>query len=291
MPSDISRRAFFELAGGVVVAGAGGTLLAACGGGGSSSRAASTTNPFTDQPLIVSSDLYASTRPQRLAFTMFSGNGTPDAGRPARIALGPGGGALGPFMPATPRGKGLDQFRGVYTVDATLPKAGKWAALVQYGGHQLSLPFDVAAKPVVVTVGEPAPRAASPTNAHPLGAKHVCTRQPPCPLHTKSLADLVGRGRSVGLLFATPQYCTTRYCGQVLDALLPLVPKYAAHVDFVHCEIYLDSPAGSVIPTVDAWKLPSEPWFFAIDGDGVVRARLDGAFDQTEMDEALRALS
>ena len=73
------------------------------------------------------------------------------------------------------------------------------------------------------------------------------------------------------LLFATPAYCQTHYCGQVLDALLPLVPAYSAKADFVHCEIYESGPTGPQISTVDTWNLPSEPWFFAIDGKGIVR--------------------
>ncbi len=291
MPSDLSRRGFLGLAGGVAVAGAASSLLAACGSS-KSTVPVSTTNPFNDQPAVVSSDLYASPLPQRLAFTVKSITGEPDAGRPARIALAaPGGGELGPFVPATPRAKGLGTFRGVYTIDAVLPKAGHWAALVEYDGRKLSLPLEVQPKAQTIIPGEAAPRAASPTFAHPLGTAHVCTRQPPCPLHTKSLSTLVGRGRPVALLFATPAHCQTAYCGQVLDALLPLVPRYSEHVDVVHCEIYLDSPAGAYIPTVDAWNLPSEPWFFGIDSRGVVRARLDGAFDQTEMDDVLRSLS
>jgi hypothetical protein len=242
---------------------------------------------------VVSSDLYASPIPQRLAFTVLSSTTTdPDAGKPARVALAaPGGGRLTPFVDATARAKGLGTFRGIYTVDATLDKAGAWNALIDYNGQKLSLAFEVAKTPQVVTIGEPAPRAPSPTIAHPLGVTRACTRTPPCPLHTKSLATLVGRGRPVALMFATPAYCQTHYCGQVLDALLPLVPAYSAKADFVHCEIYQRGPTGPEISTVDAWNLPSEPWFFAIDGDGIVRARLDGAFDQDEMHQAIARLT
>jgi hypothetical protein len=293
VPAVPSRREFLGLAGGIAVAGVGSSLLAACGT--SKSTTSMTISPLAVQPEIVSSDLYASAKPQRLAFTVLSAAGptaTPDAGKPARVALAPpGGGRVGPFVHATARAKGLGTFRGIYTIDATLPNAGTWNALVEYDGQKLALPLTVQKAARVVTIGEPAPRAPSPTVARPLGTKRVCTRSPACPLHTKSLSDLIGKGRPVGLLFATPAYCQTHYCGQVLDALLPLVPRYASKIDFVHCEIYLDTPVGPEISTVDAWKLPSEPWFFGLDGSGIVRARLDGAFDQTEMDDVVRALS
>jgi hypothetical protein len=292
VPAEISRRGFLELAGGVTIAGGGAALLAACGGGSSGGASPTTVSPFAAQPEVVSSDLYASPIPQRLAFTVLSSSGSPDAGKPARVALAaPGGGHLIPFVDATARAKGLGTFRGVYTIDATLAKAGVWTALVEYDGQKLTLPLQVEKKPQVVTIGAAAPRAASPTIAHPLGASRVCTRTPPCPLHKDSLATLVGRGRPVALLFATPAYCQTQYCGQVLDALLPVHTQYAAHVDFVHCEIYQDAPTGPQISTVDAWHLPSEPWFFGIDSHGIVRGRLDGAFDQDEMREIVAALS
>ncbi len=291
MHDAVSRRTFLEFVGGAAMVGGGAAFLAGCGGSKSSSTTTSI-SPLALQPRVVSSDLYASPTPQRLAFTVVTANNEPDAGKAARIALAaPGGGALSAFVPATARGKGLGQFRGVYTVDATLAKDGIWQAVVEYDGAQLALPLQVGTAPQVVTIGSKAPTAASPTKAKPLGAARLCTRTPACPLHTRSLDALVGKGRPVAVMFATPAYCQTSYCGEVLDAMLPLVPTYGAKVDFVHVEIYLDTPVGGYIPTVDAWKLPSEPWFFGIDGAGVVQARLDGAFDQTEMQTVVDALA
>jgi len=38
---------------------------------------------------------------------------------------------------------------------------------------------------------------------------------------------------------------------------------------------------------VRRWNLPTEPWAFAIDREGRVAARLEGAFSARELDEAL----
>jgi hypothetical protein len=92
-------------------------------------------------------------------------------------------------------------------------------------------------------------------------------------------------------MFATPARCQTRYCGPVLDTLLPLVPKYQDRIDFVHVEIYKNNQTTDVIPTVSAWGLEGEPWFFGVDGTGLVTARLDGAFDETEMRGVLDGLA
>ncbi len=40
-------------------------------------------------------------------------------------------------------------------------------------------------------------------------------------------------------------------------------------------------------PQVAAYKLPTEPWVFAIDRNGRVAARLEGAYSVTELDAAV----
>src|SRR5207302_272275 len=105
-----------------------------------------------------------------------------------------------------------------------------------------------------------------------------------------SLSDIVGKGKPVLVLFATPEFCQTAYCGQVLDALLTIAPLYEAKLDMVHVEIYQTDAQGPTISTVDAWHLPSEPWCFGVDRSGRITARLDSAFDRSEMRQVLDGL-
>ena len=128
-----------------------------------------------------------------------------------------------------------------------------------------------------------APVDPSPTPANALGVDPICTRNPVCPLHDRSLDTLVAKGRPVAVLFATPARCTSQYCGPVLDSLLPLVETYQDRVDVVHVDIFKNLQTDETSPTVTAWGLPSEPWLFGIDAAGVITARLDGAFGQDEM--------
>lgn len=282
----LSRREFLALS-------AGAAVLAACGSSGHADgprREPTTASPNALVPAVISADLYASPTPQRFAFTMLTENHQPRAGDPAEISLPSPAGSAGPFVAAVARGEGLPQFRGVYTIDATLPHAGAFVAKVRYLGKEYQLPFQVNDKPAAPIVGALAPKAASPTKAHPLGAQQICTRVPPCPLHRVSLSDVIGKGKPVLVLFATPEFCQTAYCGQVLDALLQIVPPYQAKVDVVHVEIYEKDPQGTLIPTVKAWNLQSEPWCFGVDGTGRITARLDSAFDAAEMRQILDGL-
>jgi hypothetical protein len=269
-----SRRRFLVLGGGAA-------LLAACG---------SHKSTFTEvAPGIVSMDLYASPEPQRFAFALLAKEGYA-SGKPARVAIAPPGRSPTTFVPAVARAKGLPDFRGVYTVMAKLDRAGIWRGVLDYEGKQTRFVFQVAAKPASPIAGGPAPRAASPTTLDPMGVHPICTRVPVCPLHTKSLKSIVGQGRPVAVMFATPARCQTRYCGPVLDTMLPLVKHYE-QIDFVHVEIYKNNETTDVIPTVAAWGLGGEPWLFGIDGKGIVTARLDGAFDGTEMQALLDDLA
>ena len=279
-PRSVSRRHFLALGGGAV-------LLAACG-----SKHASSTGPkFTEiAPGIVSIDLYVSPRPQRFAFDLTAKEGYA-SGRPASVAIAPPGAKPSTFIPAVARGKGLPEFRGVYSIMATLDHPGYWQGVLDYEGTKTPFAFQVGAKPVSPIPGSPAPRAASPTTLHTLGVDPICTRVPACPLHTTSLDTIIGKGRPVAVMFATPARCMTRYCGPVLDTFLRLRPGYAA-IDFVHVEIYKNNQTTDLISTVNAWgPLQGEPWLFGVDAKGLVTQRLDGAFDQTEMQSLLHDLA
>jgi hypothetical protein len=282
----LSRRRFLVLGGGAA-------LLAACGTSGSGKAAVTKpqSRTFTEvSPGIVSIDLYASPEPQRFAFALIAKEGFA-SGKPARVAFAPPGSSPTTFVPVVARAKGLPDFRGVYTVTTKFERAGIWRGVLDYQGKQTPFVFQVAAKPASPIAGVAAPRAASPTTRESMGVNPICTRDPVCPLHTKSLTSIIGGGRPVAVMFATPARCTSRYCGPVLDTMLPMVANYSDRIDFVHVEIYKNNQTTDVIPTVDAWGLGGEPWLFGVDGKGIVTARLDGAFDQREMKSLLDDLA
>ncbi len=269
-------------------------LLAACGGDDDTSVEATgpttTTDPNALTPGLLSSDLYASPQPQRLAFVVFTAKRASASGPPASITITPPKGSAGAPMPAKLHTEGLPDKRGVYVVEPTLAEVGVYKGTVDIAGQRLDLPFQVKAEAQAPVAGTAAPTAASPTTSDPMGVKPLCTRDPQCPLHQKSLADLVGKGRPVAVMFATPALCQTQYCGPVLDTLLPFASEYGDRIDFVHVEIYKDGTATNLVPTVETWNLASEPWLFGIDATGKVTARLDSAFASDEIKGLLDGL-
>jgi hypothetical protein len=283
-----SRRSFLALTGGAVV-------LAACGGGKSNSTAGgastSSTDPNALTPGLVSSDLYVSPTPQRFAFVVQTQQRAFASGGAASVSIKPPHGTTGASTNATLHTKGLPAKRGVYVIKPALPIAGIYTAYVQTRSQRIELPFQVKPAPESPAVGTSAPVAPSATVTKPLGVNPLCTRKPACPLHDRSLADLIGKGRPVAVMFATPALCQTQYCGPVLDTLLPYASQYRDRIDFVHVEIYKDTTGTTVAPTVQAWNLTSEPWLYGIDPQGKITARLDGAFASDEISALLAQLA
>ncbi len=232
--------------------------------------------------LVLSTDLYPSPAPQRFVFAIAKG-AKYASGPPARVAFVPPGGKEGTVLETSLFKQGLPKGRGIYVANATFDQPGVWRAVALTQGKQLSFAVQVKPAAEAPIVGAAAPRVASPTTTNHLGVKPICTRKPACPLHTVSLADVVGTGKPVAALFATPALCQSQYCGPVLDELLAAMTPYQSAVTFVHVEIYTSNRGATLAPTVQAWGLPGEPFLYTIDGGGTIKSRLDGAIGKQEI--------
>jgi len=279
----LSRRDLLRLGVGAGVATAGGVLVPSL-----------TDAAFAAQPLQAvkfSSDVYASPDAQRFSLVLIRPGvaGLPFVSGP-RVDVrfrGPGG-SWSPFTHLRLDTAGLPKRRGVYRMDAVFDQAGNWDVQTKIGGAVANtFVQDVKATAEAPIPGQAAPRAASPTTTDSLGVTPICTRVPPCPLHTVSLSDVIGTGKPVAVIFATPALCTSQFCGPVLDEVLKVMQPYQARVTFVHVDIYKDSTGTTTSPTVQAWNLPSEPWLFGVDGTGTITGRLDTAFGKAEIVDLL----
>ncbi|HET9441719.1 MAG TPA: hypothetical protein VFO65_00275 [Acidimicrobiales bacterium] len=138
--------------------------------------------------------------------------------------------------------------------------------------------------------GKPMISVPSPTTADALGVDPICTAEPACPLHDVSLDAALAEKRPLAVLFSTPARCQSRLCGPVLDTLLGQREAFADKVRFLHVEIYKARTGSALAPTVSAYNLAAEPVLFLAGADGVVRERIDNAFDRVEAKAALERL-
>jgi hypothetical protein len=95
--------------------------------------------------------------------------------------------------------------------------------------------------------------------------------------------------KPVALLFATPQLCQSRVCGPVTDVALQLQAEYGDRIEFIHQEVYVDNdPNAGLREPLAAFRLPTEPWLFVVDGRGRITARLEGSFGVAAFENALK---
>jgi len=282
-PSPLSRRAF--LTGAAVL-----SVGVACGKKKATGTTTTTVAGSGAQAALASSDLYAGAS-QRFAFGIVDpSHGIVNGGDVTVAYVAPGSRQATAPVAAAFHGDGLEG-RGVYSTTGTFDKAGNWEAHITLNGKAISpLAFAVGATPTMPAPGQAAPRAPSPTTADALGVNPICTRQPACPLHTVSLDRVIGAGKPVAVIFATPARCQSKFCGPTLEIVLNSMPAYGDRIQFVHVEIFKDLQSDEKVPTLGPWRLESEPWLFTIDAAGTVKGRLDGAFDTTEVKAALDAL-
>ena len=190
-----------------------------------------------------------------------------------------------------------DAAKAVYVVDdVPLNRNGEWivVALIRTpdGMQAVRSPSIVVGKfPDVPDIGDPSPRIETPTPESVGGdLSKIDTRVPPTNMHA-NLADVLGK-KPVVLLFATPQLCQSRVCGPVVDVQAQIEAEMGEKAEFIHMEIFKDNDANKgVRPQVRAFNLPTEPWLFVIDSEGIIRERIEGAFGLEELRQALREVS
>jgi hypothetical protein len=185
----------------------------------------------------------------------------------------------------------------VYVTHVDFPSDGEWgaAALVDEGGKLTAtlLPSAIVGEfGNVPRVGQTAPLIHTPTAAEAGGdLAKITTRIPPDTQNKVDYAEVLGK-KPIVLLFATPEFCQSRVCGPVVDVAEQVKRTYGNRVAFIHMEIYKDNdPSKDVRPQVSAFHLPTEPWAFAIDRHGTIRAAIEGAFGVDELTRAVEGIA
>jgi len=177
-----------------------------------------------------------------------------------------------------------------------LPHAGYWglgAVVTLADGSQQPAQFvvEAVADPSAPVSGEAAPLTLNRTlDRNPDLAAITSDPQPEPELYRLTVADAVASGQPSVVTLATPGFCESRLCAPVVDTLKALLPEYSGRVNFIHIEIYESFNPLVYGPEMDEWRLPSEPWTFVLDSDGVVAARLAGPVSPAELRSTLASV-
>jgi hypothetical protein len=187
-----------------------------------------------------------------------------------------------------------DSAKVVYITKIDFEREGNWdlAAMFREGGGYtatFSPTIKVGGFEDIPAVGERAPQIHTPTVSDVGGdLARIDTRSPHDDMHKVDFADVLGK-EPVVILFATPALCESRVCGPVVDVTEQVEHEAGEGVNFIHMEVFNSNNASDGYrPQLREFGLQTEPWLFAIDREGIVRARLQGAFSASELESAVR---
>lgn len=212
-------------------------------------------------------------------------------------APGTGGDATGPTSLTSP-----DTARGVYQADdVTFAEEGIWQAdiAVDLDGTRISLQtqFEVHEAPRLPAPGQAAPRTDSLTmrsDADPaaIDSRAGTTGEVPDPeLHELSIADAIRSGVPTLVLFATPVYCQSQFCGPDVEWLEGLAAERPDDANYLHIEVWGDYQTQTLNAAAAEWLYRdeelTEPWLYLIDGEGMIAERWGPLFDPADVGSAL----
>lgn len=205
-----------------------------------------------------------------------------------------------PFFESEADAYSLSTERGEVTIfafDREFSHAGDWGVEVEVtfpdGTEALNgIRFFVTEDSPSIKPGDKAPVIRTPVSGdvnQNLGL--ISSAEMPNPgFYRTSLDQSLSSGRPTLLLFATPAFCQTRFCGPSYDIFNDLYRQYQDDINFIHVEVFtgLPNPAlnnYAVSPAMQEFGLESEPWVFLIDKNGIVLYRVEGLFTFDEMEK------
>ncbi len=184
--------------------------------------------------------------------------------------------------------------QAIYSTNVPVPKAQTYdvLSLTKTSKGLIGATGEIAVGKTspIPDVGQRPPAIATDTLATVHGnVSLLTTRVPPESMHSASFNQLLGK-KPIVLIFSTPELCHSRICGPVTDVAVQLQHQFGNRIVFIHQEVYVNNnPSKGLRPQMQAFHLQTEPWVFTINRQGVIAARLEGAFGLNELRQAINA--
>ncbi len=279
-------------------------LTAACGGSESGGVIVPPTEEFGGPKfaaVVITSDLAVGK--ERIAFGVLTRDGGPLQAESATVRTY--------FLPPNTDGREARQtltaeflvwptVAGVFIAYPEFDVAGSWeleAELTTPDGVEViaKSAFPVKETSDTPAIGDPAPASDTLKAADVEDLSRITTAGEPDPgLYAVSVAEAVAEAKPFVVLFATPAYCVSFTCGPQVQELSELRQQFVGRANFIHVEVFKDPhlieggrPTGGLVDSVEEWGLPTEPWTFVVDADGIVRAKFEQYTPAAVIEEAL----
>jgi hypothetical protein len=228
----------------------------------------------------------------------------PAGGATATFLLLPG--EEGASVPGRPTVVSPAEARGVYRAEGVRFDAPGFyqvrvrADLGEGDIRTATAAFEVVAEPAYPAPGDLAPRTENLTLGSDAPPEAIDSRAglgggvPDRELHRTTIGEAIRRGRPALVVFATPVYCVSRFCGPVTDMVAGLERDYRRVAEFIHVEIWRNFQKQTINRAAAEWLLRNdnltEPWVFLIGSDGRILARWDNVATREEIEPWLKRL-
>ena len=198
---------------------------------------------------------------------------------------------------------------GFFVANVDFDQPGTWkveATVVRDGSETpVEFPFPVVERGAAPIIGDPAPATGNLTLSQESNIVRISTDQEPdLSYYELTVAEALDNDRPFLVIFATPAFCATRFCGPVVDNVKEISPAYAGRVDFIHIEpfeldeegllVTVEGSSGAMdrvpVQAILAWNLQTEPWIFIVDGSGIIANRFEGSASPEELRDAIEAV-
>jgi hypothetical protein len=295
-------------------------ILAACGGGSSndgedaatpvagSLRARLAEQPGPDVGLILGTSDFA-VGENRISFLVVDNEGRVVESERAEVLAAPRSLDEAPTATAPARLLSLDpaprgspnaldhaepDTKALFVTRLRFERPGRYWLVAEPEGKRIQAMavVDVKAKATAPSVGSKAPASDTPTLGDAPLADLTTATPPDRELLRHSVKDSLAASIPFVVVFATPKFCTSRTCGPTVEIVDAVRRQFAGErVRFIHVEVYRDNdPQLGVNRWMKEWKLPSEPWVFVVDRQGVIRSRFEGSASVEELADAVSAV-
>lgn len=207
--------------------------------------------------------------------------------------------------PSQPEALPPSQGRGVYGAAVRFDKPGYWRVHVSVdvkgmGTEGADAAFQVLSHHQVPMAGQEAPRTDTLTMASHAPKPAIDSRaqgNKPVPdpqLHRTSIAESIKRREPALVVFATPVYCISEFCGPTTDMVDRLSKRFSDKANFIHVEIWRNYQHHVINKGAADWLYHGgdlhEPWVFLIGANGRIVARWDNVVNASEVVPYLKAL-
>ena len=177
---------------------------------------------------------------------------------------------------------------GVFVAEFDLDVAGAYEIDIDFTSNDgtpifAQTSFIVKEEPSTPAIGSPAPASVTHTAAGTDDISHITSSpEPDLDLYELSVHEALEQDKPLVIVFATPAFCVSATCGPQVGELSKIKERVGDRANYIHVEVFEDPhliegdrPTGGLVPAVDEWGLPTEPWTFIIDSQGLVQAKFE----------------